>query len=224
LSAKYLDLRSKMMVLRSAFTSGVVGGAAALLLSSMVAAAEVESPPMAPEAPSREDAAVEASGQAATSKASSEGVARPADEAVGGQAPSKSAIERAGVPKSESSAAKEVSRDAFRAVDKKLAGRVEARWRAVIEGNFTAAYAYTLPSYRKTHTAQQYRSQFGNAVRWRVATVQGIRYDTPTVAHVRLNLETEHVPPWGGQAERLVTRLYETWLHRDGEWWLSVGA
>jgi hypothetical protein len=103
-----------------------------------------------------------------------------------------------------------------------LANRVEAYWRALSERNFEAAYAFLLPSYRQTHTAEQYGSRFGGAVRWRVATVQGIRYDTPKVAHVRLNLETEHVPSWGGQAERLVTRLDETWLNRDDEWWLSV--
>jgi hypothetical protein len=224
LSAEYFDLRSKMMLLRSVLTREVVGGAAALLLSSLVAAAEVESPAKTHDVPPRGSATAEASGQAATSKVSSEGVARPVDEVAGGQAPVKSADERAGVPKPESGAEKEVPRDAFRALDKELAGRVEARWRALIDGNFTAAYDYTLPSYRQTHTAQQYRSRFGNAVRWRVATVQGIRYDNPIVAHVRLSLETEHVPSWGGQAERLVTRLYETWLYRDGEWWLSVGA
>jgi hypothetical protein len=151
-------------------------------------------------------------------------LARPPDKAAERQAPAKSADERAGVPKPESGAAKEIPADEFRPQDKELAGRVEARWRALIDGNFAGAYAYTLPSYRQTHTAQQYRSQFGNAVRWRVATVRGIRYDTPAVAHVRLSLETEHVPPWGGEAERLVTRLYETWLYRDGEWWLSVGT
>jgi hypothetical protein len=118
--------------------------------------------------------------------------------------------------------AKEISRDEFRPQDKELTGRAEARWQSLVKGDFEAAFGYTLPSYRQTHTLEQFRNSFGKAVTWILATVQGIRYDTPEIAHVRLNLEYEYVPSWGGQAEKMVTQFHETWLHRDGEWWLSV--
>jgi hypothetical protein len=168
--------------------------------SAAPAAASREESPAPAEAPS--DAAAVSDGEHATNPAQDAG--------------------EAGASATHPGAAKEIPRDAFGPEDKALADRVEARWQALVERNFEAAYAYLLPSYRQTHTAEQYRSRFGNAVRWRVATVQGIRYDTPKVAHVSLNLETEHAPSWGGQAERLVTRLHETWLNRDDAWWLSV--
>ena len=116
----------------------------------------------------------------------------------------------------------EWSRADFRPQDGMLAERVEARWAALAKGDFKAAYAYTLPSYRQTHSFEQFASRFGGAVTWRVATVQAIRCDTPQAARVRLALEYEYVPSWGGEAEKLVTRLHETWLDREGEWWLSV--
>jgi hypothetical protein len=211
-----------MKMLRTYVRGKIAGGTVTLLLLSLPVAATVGSDAIDPVTPRHENAAaIAAPEKDAIGKAPSAVTASPRVE--DGVAPAKGEDKKVGASASGSGVAQEILRSDFRSQDKALAHRVEARWQSLIEANFEVAYAYTLPSYRQTHTAQQYRSLFGAAVRWRVAAVQGIRYDAPTVAHVRLNLETEHVPPWGGQAERMVTRLYETWLFRSGEWWLSVG-
>jgi hypothetical protein len=116
----------------------------------------------------------------------------------------------------------EIARDDFGQQELELASRAEGRWKSLVEGDYAAAYGYTLPSYRQIHTLEQYATRFGKAVRWRVAKVQGIRYDSPTIAHLSIDLEADVALPWGGQTERVVTRLYETWLNREGEWWISI--
>jgi len=110
----------------------------------------------------------------------------------------------------------------FSEQDKLLADRVEARWKALIERDFAAAYGYALPSYRQANTPEQFAKGYGRAVGWRMAQVQGIRYDAPEIARVKIALETEQATPWsGGQLEKRVTGIDETWLNRDGVWWLS---
>ncbi len=110
----------------------------------------------------------------------------------------------------------------FSEQDKLLADRVEARWKAMVERDFASAYGYTLPSYRQANTLEQFAKGYGRAVGWRLAQVRGIRYDAPEIARVKIALETEHATPWsGGQLEKRVTGIDETWLNRDGVWWLS---
>jgi hypothetical protein len=209
-----------MKLFTACFSETIFSGAVAFVVASAAMLATVEPKADEPVPPARDGVAVVGPGQAVLGGSPSEAPASARDQA--GVAPEKGVDAKAGVPTPGSGIAREIAAGDFRPQDRELAHRAEARWRSQIEGNFEAAYGYTLPSYRQTHTVQQYRGLFGSVVRWRLATVQGIRYDTPSVAHVRLNLETEHVPPWGGQAERLVTRLYETWLYRGGAWWLSV--
>jgi len=110
----------------------------------------------------------------------------------------------------------------FSEQDKLLADRVEARWKAMVERDFASAYGYTLPSYRQANTLEQFAKGYGRAVAWRMAQVRGIRYDDPEIARVKIALETEQATPWsGGQLEKRVTGIDETWLNRDGVWWLS---
>jgi hypothetical protein len=110
----------------------------------------------------------------------------------------------------------------FSEQDKLLADRIEARWKSLVEKDFASAYGYTLPSYRQANTLEQSTKEYGRAVGWRMAQVRWIRYDTPEIARVGIALETEQATPWsGGQLEKRVTGIDETWLNRDGVWWLS---
>jgi hypothetical protein len=105
--------------------------------------------------------------------------------------------------------------------DRALAERVEARWKAMVERDLASAYGYTLPSFRQANTLEQFSKGYGRAVTWRKAKVLGIWYDAPEIARVKIALETEQGTPWGGQPEKRVTRIDETWLNRDGVWWLN---
>ena len=109
----------------------------------------------------------------------------------------------------------------FSEQDKALADRVEERWKAMVERDFKSAYSFALPSFRQATTLEQFSNRFGKAVAWRKAQVRGIRYDSPEIARVKIALETELTTPWGGKPEVRVTRIDETWLKRDGIWWLN---
>ncbi len=110
----------------------------------------------------------------------------------------------------------------FSEQDRLLVDRVEARWKALVERDFAAAYGYALPSYRQANTMEEFTKGYGRAVGWRMAQVRWIRYDAPEIARVKIALETELTTPWsGGQLEKRVTGIEETWLNRDGVWWLS---
>ena len=118
--------------------------------------------------------------------------------------------------------AREVLAANFSEQDRLLADRVEARWKAMVEKNFESAYGYTLPSYRQANTLEQFAKVPSRSVVWRKAQVRSIRYDDPQIARVKIALESELVTPWSvGQPEKRVTGLEETWLNRDGIWWLS---
>jgi hypothetical protein len=118
--------------------------------------------------------------------------------------------------------APEIQRAAFGPTENALAQRVEERWQAMVEKDFDKVYGYNLPSYRQTNTLEQFKGRFGKAVTWREAEVQGIQYNGPESARVRINLEVEYVPSWGGAAQPAITRVDEIWLNRDGTWWISL--
>ncbi len=124
------------------------------------------------------------------------------------------------LPKVESRGAEILAAD-FGPKERAIADRAEARWQALARRDFSAAYQFTLPSYRQTHSEEQYRQHFGNAANWRVAKVHGIRYTSPTVAQLRIGLTVEIVKTSGEGADKLVMRVDETWLERERSWFLS---
>jgi len=101
-----------------------------------------------------------------------------------------------------------------------LEERVDARWEALIKGDYAAAYEMELPSYRKSNTFEKYRGEFGDAVTWRLAKVAGISYDGASKAKVSISVEiTARMA--SGRPETIQNEIRETWVRRDGQWWHS---
>ena len=115
-----------------------------------------------------------------------------------------------------------VGRAAFSPCDKALATRVEARWQAMIDKDFAKAYQFTLPSYRETNSLDQFKGRFGEAVTWRAAKVVSLQYSGTETVRLSIELEVEYVPSWGGDKQTALTQVDETWLSREGSWWLSL--
>lgn len=115
-----------------------------------------------------------------------------------------------------------VARAAFSPCDKALATRVEARWQAMIDKDFAKAYQFTLPSYRETNSLDQFKGRFGEAVTWRTAKVVSLQYSGTETVRLSIELEVEYVPSWGGDKQTALTQVDETWLSREGSWWLSL--
>lgn len=103
-----------------------------------------------------------------------------------------------------------------------LKQRAEARWGAVIRGELDKAYLFLTPEHRNVVSLQQYKAKFGRTIEWRVAEVDEIRYDDPTVASVLMGVTYRVFMP-GARGEHFESRkvLTEKWLLKDGEWWYT---
>jgi hypothetical protein len=99
-----------------------------------------------------------------------------------------------------------------------LLTRAEARWTALIAGDFDKAYEFETPAYRELYNTQQYRSQFGAGLRWQRAKVVKMEPKSPEVVTVTLEIDYSfHVSGQGMMNNKsLVT---ETWLWVEGQWW-----
>ena len=95
--------------------------------------------------------------------------------------------------------------------------RVEARWDALIKGDFPAAWAYTQPAYRAIVKQADYAKTFGAGGQWRGVQVHQVSCEAERCT-VRIRLTTRvTLPPFRGQ--ELTGALDETWVREDGNWW-----
>ena len=95
--------------------------------------------------------------------------------------------------------------------------RVEARWDALIKGDFPAAWAYTQPAYRAIVKQADYAKTFGAGGQWRGVQVHQVSCEAERCP-VRIRLTTRvTLPPFRGQ--ELTGALDETWVREDGNWW-----
>lgn len=101
----------------------------------------------------------------------------------------------------------------------RLAQRAQARWDALVEGDFERAYEYETPGYRQVYSLQTFKNRFGHNVRWQNAKVRAVTPDGD-VAEVRVLLSYKSLNLEGRliEGERPV---WERWLLVDGEWWYS---
>lgn len=99
-----------------------------------------------------------------------------------------------------------------------ISERAEARWKALIAGDFESAYAYETPARRSVFSLQQYKGSFGNSVVWQLARVKAVEYDPANVARVVLEVEYQ-APVKGAEHARGVRQMTEKWLYSDGGWW-----
>ena len=95
--------------------------------------------------------------------------------------------------------------------------RVEARWDALSQGDFPAAWAYTQPAYRAIVKQADYAKTFGAGGQWRGVQVHQVSGEAERCT-VRIRLTTRvTLPPFRGQ--ELTGALDETWVREDGNWW-----
>ncbi len=99
-----------------------------------------------------------------------------------------------------------------------LRERVEARWTALIAGDFDRVYEFETPAYRKIYTAQQFRANFGQGLRWKRIKVVQIDLNQPEVAKVAVEVEYGFYVAGRGMMDDKVVDT-ETWLRLDGQWW-----
>ena len=90
-------------------------------------------------------------------------------------------------------------------------------WKARTAGDYAKAYALTPPSYRKLHTLEQFRLQFGSGAAIQGAeTVNVVCEVEKCTARIKINAAPALV---GMNVGTIATHLSETWLLEDGQWW-----
>ena len=96
--------------------------------------------------------------------------------------------------------------------------RAEARWAALIAGNFDEAYQFETPAYRELYKAQQYSARYGKGLRWQRAKVVKMDLKSPEVAIVTLEIDYSFSVSGQGMMDNkgLVT---EPWVWIESQWW-----
>ncbi|MBK1647793.1 hypothetical protein CKO36_04080 [Rhabdochromatium marinum] len=102
-----------------------------------------------------------------------------------------------------------------------IGARVKARWRALMARDFTEAYKYESPAFRKLNDLESFSRRYGDAAKWTdVELVSVDLNDTKDLAKVILMVSYVAVLPnattYNGRR-----RVDEKWLKVDDQWWFS---
>ena len=95
--------------------------------------------------------------------------------------------------------------------------RAEAYWKARAAGQVDKAYELTTPAYRKVHTFDQFKMQFGNGASIKGVSVVKVDCE-PEKCTVRTKVEAAPAL-MGISVGTIATHLDEIWLLEDGQWW-----
>lgn len=107
--------------------------------------------------------------------------------------------------------------DAGKTPEQIVSERVEARWAALLAGDFEKAYSFTAPSYREAISYERYRAQAGSAVNRQGAELVKVVCEAERCeATVRINYTLVLRQRDGMQH----THVTERWVSEKGGWWL----
>lgn len=96
--------------------------------------------------------------------------------------------------------------------------RAQARWAALIAGDWDKAYGYMAPSYRTLVERKRFANQFGGGAAWQGVEVVSVTCkDERCTALVKLLFRPVIGPR---TAEPMSTHFEETWVREDGQWWM----
>ena len=99
-----------------------------------------------------------------------------------------------------------------------VAERAQARWDALLAGDFETAYSFATPSYRGVVDAIRFQQGLGGHASWLGAKVREVtcREDV-CEAMVRLKYRSPLPPRMEFETDDI-----ERWLSEDGEWWIFL--
>jgi hypothetical protein len=91
--------------------------------------------------------------------------------------------------------------------------RAEARWQAIVKGDFAAAYGYMSPASRQTISATAFDERMRNA-QFRQGMIEAVDCQGET-CRVDVRMTYEHRSVKGG----ITTPAQETWIIANGQAW-----
>ena len=90
--------------------------------------------------------------------------------------------------------------------------RAQARWDALVKGDFNAAYGYLSPGSRSVTSATDYAASLRSGF-WKSAVVEKVECRSAQSCDVGATIEYELM------GMRTKTPLRETWIRDGSEWW-----
>ena len=90
--------------------------------------------------------------------------------------------------------------------------RAQARWDALVKGDFNAAYGYLSPGSRSITSATDYATGFRRGF-WKSAAIEKVECRSAQSCEVSATIEYEFM------GTRTKTPLRETWIRDGSEWW-----
>lgn len=90
--------------------------------------------------------------------------------------------------------------------------RAQARWDALVKGDFNAAYGYFSPGSRSVMSATDYASSLRRGF-WKSAVVDKVECGSAQSCDVSATIEYEYM------GLRTKTPLRESWIRDGSEWW-----
>jgi hypothetical protein len=90
--------------------------------------------------------------------------------------------------------------------------RAQARWDALVKGDFNAAYGYMSPGSRSVTSAADYASTLRRGF-WKSAVVEKVQCGSAQSCDAAVTIEYEFM------GVRTKTPLRETWIRDGSEWW-----
>lgn len=107
--------------------------------------------------------------------------------------------------------------DAGKTPEQIVSERVEARWKALLAGDFEKAYSLMAPSYREAVGFERYKAQSGSAVNRQGAELVNVECEAERCeATVRVDFTLPLRQRDGVQH----THVVERWVSEKGGWWL----
>lgn len=109
---------------------------------------------------------------------------------------------------------------------KALDARVRERWQALSARDYTKAWEYSTPAYRRVFPKDMYTLQFSYAVERQLTDVEVLNYDAPAaVASVTVRVMSKPVKLTSEASTSLgalPVTINEKWVFVDGNWWHSA--
>jgi hypothetical protein len=103
-------------------------------------------------------------------------------------------------------------------VEETISNRVKTRWDALIEHNWSDVYQFETAGYRESHTLEQFKAKFGQAVSWQKVKVTKVMLDdSKSNATVSVIVPFQMMLPGQG-LENSEAHLTEIWLLVDDVW------
>jgi len=100
-----------------------------------------------------------------------------------------------------------------------VAERAQARWDALLAGQWERAYSFATPAYREVVDTEGFRRRLGGQATWLGASVRKVACQADACeVTVRLKFRSL-LPP---RTDELETDYKERWLLEGGNWWIYL--